>query len=47
MFDYFVLLSRSKLNSAENIISKALTSNEFSFDDFTITVNEEKQGIVN
>ena len=37
-----VLLARSKLNSTEKIISKALLDNEISHVDFTAIINEEK-----
>ena len=37
-----VLLARSKLNSTEKIISKALLDNEISHEDFTAIINEEK-----
>ena len=36
-----VLVARSKLNSIESIISKALKDNEISYEDFTTTMNEE------
>ena len=38
-----VMLARSKLNSMENKISKALTDNEISHEDFEIIINEEKK----
>ena len=38
----FVLLARIKLNSIENIISKALKDNTISCEDFTIIMNKEK-----
>ena len=37
-----VLLARNKLNSIENIISKALTDNEISPEDLTTIMNEER-----
>ena len=37
------MLARSKLNSIENKISKALTDNEISHEDFEIIINEEKK----
>ena len=37
-----VLLARSKLNSTEKIISKALLDNKISHEDFTAIINEEK-----
>ena len=37
-----VMLARSKLNSIENKISKALTDNEISHEDFETIINEEK-----
>ena len=37
------MLSRSKLNSIENKISKALTDNEISHEDFETIINEEKK----
>ena len=36
------LLAKSKLNSIENIISKALTENGCSHEDFTVIMNQEK-----
>ena len=42
-YSKIVLLARRNLNSTENIISKALTGNEISHEDFTIIVNEEKK----
>ena len=36
------MLARSQLNSIENTISKALTDNEISHEDFEIIINEEK-----
>ena len=36
------MLARSKLNSMENKISKALTDNEISHEDFETIINEEK-----
>ena len=38
-----VMLARSKLNSIENKISKALTDNEISHEDFETIINEEKK----
>ena len=38
-----VMLARSKLNSIENKISKALMDNEISHEDFETNVNEEKK----
>ena len=38
-----VILARSKLNSIDNIISKALTDNEISHEDFETIINEEKK----
>ena len=37
-----VMLARSKLNSIESKISKALMDNEISHEDFTSILNEEK-----
>ena len=37
------MLARSKLNSIENKISKALADNEISHKDFETTINEEKK----
>ena len=37
------MLARSKLNSIENKISKALTYNEISHEDFETVINEEKK----
>ena len=37
-----VLLARSKLNSIEIAISKALIDNEISCEDFTTIINEER-----
>ena len=37
-----VMLARSKLNSIENKISKALMDNEISHEDFETIINEEK-----
>ena len=37
------MLARSKLNSIENKISKALMDNEISHEDFETNVNEEKK----
>ena len=36
------MLARSKLNSIESKISKALVNNEMSHEDFEIIINEEK-----
>ena len=38
-----VMLARSKLNSIENKISKALIDNDISHEDFEIVINEEKK----
>ena len=38
-----VMLARSKLNSIESKMSKALTDNEISHEDFEIIINEEKE----
>ena len=38
-----VILARSKLNSIESEISKALINNEISHEDFVIVINEEKK----
>ena len=37
------MLARSKLNSIKNKISKALTDNEISHEDFETIINEEKK----
>ena len=37
------MLARSKLNSIENKISKALMDNEISHEDFETIINEEKR----
>ena len=37
------MLARSKLNSIENKISKALMGNEISHEDFETIINEEKK----
>ena len=37
------MLARSKLNSIESKISKALTDNEISHEDFETVINEEKR----
>ena len=37
-----VMLARSKLNSIESKISEALINNEISHEDFTATINEER-----
>ena len=39
------MLVRSKLNSIENKISKALMDNEISLEDFKIIINEEKKSL--
>ena len=39
------MLARSKLNSIENKISKALMDNEISLEDFKIIINEEKKSL--
>ena len=36
------MLARSKLNSIESKISKALVDNEISYEDFKTIINEEK-----
>ena len=38
-----IMLARSKLNSIESKILKALTDNEISHEDFEIIINEEKK----
>ena len=38
-----VMLARSKLNSIESKISKALIDNEISHEDFETVINEEKK----
>ena len=38
-----VMLARSKLNSIENKISKALMDNEINHEDFERIINEEKK----
>ena len=38
-----IMLARSKLNSIESKISKALVDNEISHEDFEIVINEEKK----
>ena len=38
-----IVLARSKLNSIESIISKALIDNEISPEDFEIVINEEEK----
>ena len=38
-----IMFVRSKLNSIESKISKALVDNEISHEDFEIVVNEEKK----
>ena len=40
-YNKIVMLARSKLNSIENEISKALIDNEISHEDFEIIINEE------
>ena len=42
-YNKIVMLARSKLNSTENKISKALTDNEISHEDFETIINEEKK----
>ena len=42
-----VMLARSKLDSIENKISKVLTDNEISHEDFETIINEEKKNIEN
>ena len=42
-----VMLARSKSNSIENKISKALMSNEISHEDFETIINKEKKNIEN
>ena len=37
------MLARSKLNSIESIISKAVIDNEISPEDFEIVINEEEK----
>ena len=37
-----IMLARSKLNSIESKISEALTNNEIKHEDFTTTIDEEK-----
>ena len=41
------MLARSKLNSIESKISKALTDNEISHEDFETIINEEKSHFEN
>ena len=41
--DKIIMLARSKLNSIESKILKALTDNEISHEDFEIIINEEKK----
>ena len=41
------MLARSKLNSIESKISKALMDNEISHEDFETIINEEKKNIKN
>ena len=41
--DKVVMLARSKLNSIESKISKALINNEISHEDFMTIINEEKK----
>ena len=38
-----IMLARSKLNSTENKISKALMDNEISHEDYETIINEEKK----
>ena len=40
------MLARSKLNSIENKITKALMDNEISHEDFETIINEEKKDLV-
>ena len=42
-YNKIVMLARSKLNSIESKISKALMDNEISLEDFTTILNEEKK----
>ena len=42
-YNKIVMLARSKLNSIESKISKALIDNEISHEDFEIIINEEKK----
>ena len=42
MHNKIVMLARSKLNSIESKISKALTNNQISHEDFMTIINEEK-----
>ena len=37
------MLGRNKLNSIKNKISKTLTDNQISHEDFEININEEKK----
>ena len=41
-YNKIVMLARSKLNSIESKISKALTDNKISHEDFKIIINEKK-----
>ena len=41
------MLARSKLNSIESKISKALINNEISHEDFLKIINEERKNIKN
>ena len=42
-YNKIVMLARSKLNSIENKISKALINNEIKHEDFTTIIDEEKK----
>ena len=42
-----VMLAKSKLNSIEIKISKAMMDNEISHEDFEAIINEEKKNIEN
>ena len=42
-YNKIVMLARSKLNSIESTISKALIDNEISHEDFQTIINEEKK----
>ena len=41
-YSKIVIPARSKLNSIESIISKALIGNKISHEDFTAIINEER-----
>ena len=41
-YNKIVMLARSKLNSIENKISKALMNNQISHEDFMTVINEER-----